>query len=78
VSAGDLPGQWRGPDLKPISERLGTSKSVAREAIKVLLEFVGKRTVGTKIEKILAEVPGANALRAETPTVTASDGGGLL
>lgn len=70
----------RGVDqiIKAISARLGISESVAREAIKVLLEFVRKRTVGTKFEKILAEVPGASALLAETPTMTASDGGGLL
>jgi len=70
----------RGVDqiIKAISDRLGTSESVAREAIKVLLEFVRKRTVGTKFEKILAEVPGASALLAETPTMTPSDGGGLL
>jgi hypothetical protein len=64
--------------IKAISARLGISESVAREAIKVLLEFVRKRTVGTKFEKILAEVPGASALLAETPTVTPSDAGGLL
>jgi hypothetical protein len=60
--------------IKAISDRLGISESVAREAIKVLLEFVRKRTVGTKFEKLLVEVPGASALLAETP----SDGGGLL
>ena len=70
----------RGVDqiIKAISERLGISESVAREAIKVLLEFVRKRIAGTQFEKILAEVPGASALLAETPTVTPSDGGGLL
>ena len=78
MSAGDLPAQGVDQIIKAISDRLGTSESVVREAIKVLLEFVRKRTVGTKFEKILAEVPGASALLAETPTLTLSDGGGLF
>jgi len=64
--------------IKVISERLGVSQSVVREAIKVLLEFAKKRTAGTKFEKLLAEIPGASALLAETPSVTPADGGGLL
>ena len=64
--------------IKVISERLGISKPVVREAIKVLLDFARKRIPGAKLEKILAEIPGASALLAEVPTATLSDAGGLL
>ena len=54
--------------IKVISERLGVSESVAREAIKVLLEFARKRAAGTKLEKLLMEMPGvASLLGKETP-----------
>ena len=70
----------RGVDeiINVISERLGISKPVVREGIKVLLEFARKRIAGPKFEKIMAEIPGARALLAEIPTVTPSDAGGLL
>ena len=44
--------------IKVVSERLGVSESVARDAIKVLLEFARKRAAGTKLEKLLMEMPG--------------------
>ena len=48
--------------IKVVSERLGVSESVAREAIKVLLEFARKRTAGTRLEKLLMEMPGVRSL----------------
>ena len=48
--------------IKFVSERLGISESVARDAIKVLLEFARKRTAGTHLEKLLLEIPGVSAL----------------
>ncbi len=44
----------------------------------MLLDFARKRIPGAKLEKILAEIPGASALLAEVPTATLSDAGGLL
>ena len=64
--------------IKVIGERLGLSESVVREAIKVLLAFIQKRTAGTKLEKIIAEIPGASALLAEIPAMNLSDGAGLF
>jgi hypothetical protein len=64
--------------IKIISERLGLSESVVREAIKVLLAFVRKRTSGTKFEKMIAEIPGASALLAEIPAANLSDSAGLF
>ena len=64
--------------IKAISEKLGISDSVAREAIKVLLHFAGNQIADTRFEKILAGVPGASALLAETPAATSSGGGGFL
>jgi hypothetical protein len=58
--------------IEVISRRLGLSKSVVREAIKVLLEFARRRVTGTKFEKILAEIPGASTLLSEIPDVTPS------
>jgi hypothetical protein len=48
--------------IKVVSERLGVSESVAREAVKVLLEFACKRAAGTKLEKLLIEMPGVRSL----------------
>ncbi|HEY5707663.1 MAG TPA: DUF2780 domain-containing protein [Terrimicrobiaceae bacterium] len=64
--------------IKAISEKLGISESVARDATKVLLEFARKQIAGTKFEKILAGVPGASALFAEAPDATSQGGGGFL
>jgi hypothetical protein len=52
--------------IKVLSERLGVSESVVREAIKVLLEFARKRVTGTKVEKLLMEMPGVSSLLGET------------
>jgi hypothetical protein len=52
--------------IKRVSERLGVSESVAREAIKVLLEFARKRAAGTRLEKLLMEIPGVRSLLAQT------------
>jgi hypothetical protein len=52
--------------IKVVSERLGVPESVAREAIKVLLEFARKRSAGTKLEKLLMEMPGVSSLLGET------------
>jgi hypothetical protein len=60
--------------IQIVSERLGVSESVAREATKVLLEFARKRAAGTRLEKLLMEIPGLSSLLAEP----ASAGGGLL
>lgn len=54
--------------IKILSERVGVSESVAREAMKVLLEFARKRTAGTKFEELLMEIPGASSLLAESPS----------
>ena len=64
--------------IKVISERLDVSESVVREAIKVLLAFIQRRTAGTKLEKIIAEIPGASSLLAEIPDAKLSDGAGLF
>lgn len=58
--------------IKILSERVGVSESVAREAIKVLLEFARRRTAGTKFEELLMEIPGASSLLAETPSAPGS------
>ena len=47
--------------IKLVSERLGVSEAVARDAIKVLLEFVRKRAAGTRLEKLLMEIPGVSS-----------------
>jgi hypothetical protein len=60
--------------IKFVSERLSVSESVARDAIKVLLEFARKRAAGTHLEKLLMEIPGVRALLGDTPS---SAGGGL-
>jgi hypothetical protein len=52
--------------IKVVSERLGVSESVAREAVKVLLEFACKRAAGTKLEKLLMEMPGVRSLLGKT------------
>ncbi len=52
--------------IKVVSQRLGVSESVAREAIKVLLQFARQRATGTKLEKLLMEIPGVSSLLAET------------
>ena len=52
--------------IKVVSERLGVSESVARDAIKVLLEFARKRAAGTKLEKLLMEMPGVSSLLGKT------------
>ena len=52
--------------IKVVSERLGVSESVARDAIKVLLEFARKRASGTKLEKLLMEMPGVSSLLGKT------------
>jgi hypothetical protein len=48
--------------IKVVSERLGVSEPVARQAVKVLLEFACKRAAGTKLEKLLMEMPGVTSL----------------
>ena len=57
--------------IKVVSQRLGVSESVAREAIKVLLEFARKRTAGTKLEKLLMEMPGVASLSGRTTSAEA-------
>ncbi len=57
--------------IKVVSQRLGVSESVAREAIKVLLEFARKRTAGTKLEKLLMEMPGVASLLGRTTSAEA-------
>jgi hypothetical protein len=57
--------------IKVVSQRLGVSESVAREAIKVLLEFARKRTAGTKLEKLLMEMPGVTSLLGRTTSAGA-------
>ena len=57
--------------IKVVSQRLGVSESVAREAIKVLLEFARKRTAGTKLEKLLMEMPGVTSLLGRTKSAQA-------
>ena len=52
--------------IKVVSERLGVPESVARDAIKVLLEFARKRAGGTKLEKLLMEMPGVSSLLGTT------------
>ena len=52
--------------IKVVSERLGVSESVARDAIKVVLEFARKRASGTKLEKLLMQMPGVSSLLGET------------
>jgi hypothetical protein len=52
--------------IKVVSERLGVSESVARDAIKVLLEFARKRVTGTKLERLLMEMPGVSSLLGKT------------
>jgi len=48
---------------------VGVSESVARDAIKVLLQFACKRAAGTKLEKLLMELPDvASLLGKRTPT----------
>jgi hypothetical protein len=60
--------------IKLVSERLGVSEAVARDAIKVLLEFVRKRAAGTRLEKLLMEIPGVSSLLGQT---SSSAGRGL-
>jgi hypothetical protein len=64
--------------INVISERLGISRPVVRDAIKILLEFVRKRIEVAQFEEIMARIPGAGALLAEIPTATAPGSGGLL
>ena len=70
----------RGVDeiIKVISERLGISMPVVREAIKVLLEFARKRIAVAQFEEIMAKIPGASSLLAEISYVTPAGSGGLL
>jgi hypothetical protein len=67
--------------IKVVSERLGVSELVARQAVKVLLEFARKRAAGTKLEKLLMEIPGVSSLLGEkTPSSAgrSSEVGGLV
>lgn len=64
--------------INVISERLGISRPVVREAIKILLEFARKRIAVAQFEEIMAKIPGASALVAEIPTVIPAGSGGLL
>jgi hypothetical protein len=67
--------------IKVVSERLGVTESVARQAIKVLLEFACKRAAGTKLEKLLMEIPGVTSLLGKTTPGEAgrySEVGGLV
>lgn len=50
-----------------ISRKLGITESMAREAVKVLLQFAQKQVAGTELETLLAKIPGAAALAAEAP-----------
>ncbi|HRJ71170.1 MAG TPA: hypothetical protein PLS03_03035 [Terrimicrobiaceae bacterium] len=65
-----------------ISGKLGISESVARESVKVLLQFAQKQTAGTDLEKLIAQIPGAAELIAEPPSAGAAAApnplGGLL
>jgi len=62
-----------------ISSRLGVSEAVAREAVKVLLQFAHTQVAGTEFEALLAKIPGAAALAAEPPASGDSNPlGGLL
>lgn len=65
--------------IKFISERLGTTEEVARNSVKVLLQFAQKQVSGTEYEKFIDKIPGASALIAE-PTIENATGqaGGLF
>lgn len=67
--------------IKFISEQLKVSESVARESVKVLLQFAQKQAAGTDLEQYLSRIPGAAALLAEAPSSVAESAsplGGLL
>ncbi len=64
--------------IKFISEKIGVSESVVREAVKVLLQFAQKQAAGTQFEKFMAQIPGASALAAEAPVAGGEPAGGLL
>lgn len=57
--------------IKFISERLKVSESVARESVKVLLQFAQKQAAGTEFEQYISRIPGAAALLAEAPVAAA-------
>ena len=62
-----------------IATKLGVSETVAREAVKVVLQFANKQVAGTEYEQFLAKIPGAAALAAEAPAAEGSNPlGGLL
>lgn len=62
-----------------LSERLGISQDVARNSLKVLLQFAHKHTTGTEFEELLHKIPGASQLIAEpAPAGQANSLGGLL
>ena len=64
--------------IDAISERLGVSRPVIREAIKILIQFARKRIAISQFEEIMAKIPGASAFFAEIPNATAPGFGGLL
>lgn len=67
--------------IKFISEQLKVSETVARESVKVLLQFAQKQAAGTELEQYLSRIPGAAELLAEAPAAAAKEAsplGGLL
>ncbi|HEY5770954.1 MAG TPA: DUF2780 domain-containing protein [Terrimicrobium sp.] len=64
--------------ISVISEKLGISRSVVREAIKILLQFARQRIAAAQFEEIIAKIPGAGALLAEIPAANPAGSGGLL
>ena len=64
--------------IKFISERLGTSETVVRDSLKVILQFAQKQVSGTEYEKFIDKIPGASALLAEPSVEGASNSLGNL
>lgn len=66
--------------IKSVSEKLGISESVVRQAIKVILQFAQKHATGTEWEKYVDRIPGASQLLSEPSDATGAENslGGLL
>lgn len=65
--------------IQSLSERLGITPEVARNSLKVLLQFAHKQTAGTEFENLIHRIPGASGLIAEPAAPGApSSLGGLL
>jgi Protein of unknown function VcgC/VcgE (DUF2780) len=64
---------------KFVTERLGVSESVVRQAVKVLLEFAQKKLPAAEFEQLISHLPGAVELLAEPSKGEATGGlGGML